>query len=218
MIRINLLPQTRRVVRAAAASSQGSTTPWVVAYLVGMFLWAVLLAGIYIYFGNQLEEQQQANAALEGRITELREKSASLDDIRAKLEASAQLESVVADLNRARLGPTRVLIELSRVLSRDGGPTIDARRLEQLRQENPLAGFNSSWDSRRLWLKSFEEEDRDCTILGTGKTNEDVAEFIRRLTLSEVFATVALQKTESLHDAESGLDLISFELACKVTY
>ena len=72
---------------------------------------------------------------------------------------------------------------------------------------------------RRLWVTHFEEESRQCRMHAVrGRTNEDVAEFLRRLALSELFDQVTLQRTEATQDRESGLELISFELTCQVTY
>jgi type IV pilus assembly protein PilN len=111
-------------------------------------------------------------------------------------------------------------MELSQILSPPpgGGPTIDPEALEEMRRDNPLAGFNRSWDPRRLWLKSFEETDGNCKITGLGRTNEDVAEMLRRLALSELFTGVTLTKTQSTTVAGLGLSLISFELTCQVSY
>lgn len=216
MIRINLLPQSKKQGRAAAPTT-GSPV-WGFVYVIVLFVWTAGLGGIYFLYQGTLEEQQQANNALRARIEQLKQKSARLDEVRAQLERSRQLEQLVADLNRARIGPTRAVMELSKILSPNGGPTIDPQRLEQLRRDNPLAGYNRSWDPRRLWLTSFTEENRDCRIRGNGKTNEDVAEFLRRLALSDLFEEVTLQKTEAVTDAGTNLPFIGFELTCKVRY
>ena len=76
----------------------------------------------------------------------------------------------------------------------------------------PLPG----WDTRRLWLTRFEETDRKCKIAGTGKTNEDVAEFLRRLTISEIFDKVTLQGTGTSTQAD--LPVVTFNLTCEVIY
>lgn len=109
-------------------------------------------------------------------------------------------------------------MELSRVLSIPGGPTINPAELERMRQENPLAGFNESWDVRRLWISRFEEVERDCKITGMGRSNEDVAEFLRRLTLSEIYDGVTLQRTRAATDSDTGLTMVGFDITCKVKY
>lgn len=216
MIRINLLPQAKKAARAP--STPGSVQAWAIVYFVAALLWIIGLVGVYVYYDGVLSEQQSTNQALSMRIDQLRTKSAQLEDIRAEIAKSRELEDLVGELNRARMGPTRVMMELSQILSVEGGPTVDPQELEQLRRVNPLAGFNRSWDPRRLWLVSFEEDSRECRIQGVGKTNEDVAEFLRRLALSEVFERVTLTKTESAVDSETDLTFISFDLTCRVRY
>ena len=218
MIRINLLPQTKRAARASAPAGNGQV--WAAVYFFGTLVFMGVLAVVYFAKDGELEEQQQANAQLRSTIEEIRARSARLEEVQAQIAASRQLEEVVAELNRARTGPTRAMLELSHVLSvgESAGPTIDPAALEELRRTNPLAGYNRSWDARRLWITSFEEESRQCRMTGLGRTNEDVAEFLRRLSLSELFEAVTLQRTEAKTDADSDLPVIGFELTCQVSY
>jgi len=221
MIRVNLLPSSRKTVAAAAAPASaevGSTQLWAAVYGGATVLWLLALIGVYVVFTGRLEEQKAQNDRLSEEIAALDEKSAQLDTLKAELEKSRQLEAVVEELNAARLGPTRVLMELSKILSVDGGPTVDPDELERIRQENPLAGMNKGWDVRRLWLTSFEEADRSVRMTGLGRTNEDVAEFLQRLSLSELFDGVTLEKTEAEVDDDTGLSFIEFTLTAKVTY
>lgn len=216
MIRINLLPQAKKQTRTSAPSGGGQL--WGAVYLIAVVLWGAGLAAIYFVYDGKREEQERQNTALNTQIQALRTKSARLEEVRAALQQSQQLEEVVGELNRARTGPTRVLMELSQVLSTEGGPTIDAQELERRRRDNPHAGFNRSWDVRRLWLATFEEENRNCRMTGEGRTNEDIAEFLQRLSLSELFESVTLTRTEATVDADTQLSLISFELSCRVIY
>lgn len=223
MIRINLLPQAKRGARGAAAGG-GSASGWIVAYFAAALLACVAFALMYFSKRSELDEQLARNAALQRRIEEVTAQSANLDEVRARLERSRQLEQVVAELQRARFGPTRVLMELSRILSAGGGPSVNPQRLEEIRRDNPLAGYNRSWDFRRLWLTGLREEDRRVQIRGSGKTNEDVAEFLRRLSLSESFADVHLERTQAARlevrnaGTTVGIDVIDFELTATVRY
>lgn len=221
MIRINLLPSGRRGAFAAGASATadvGSTPVWVAVYAAGTALWILALVGVYFVFSGRLDEQLAQNRRLEEEVASLDRKSGELVALRAELAASQQLEQVVDELNAARLGPTRLLLELSKILSVDGGPTIDPSELERIREENPLAGMNKGWDVRRLWIDSFEESDRSVRMTGLGRTNEDVAEFLQRLSLSQLFDDVTLEKTEAETDDDTGLVFIEFTLSAKVTY
>lgn len=213
MIRINLLPAAKRT-----AAASGTMQLWGAGYLVALFAWGVLLFFVYMSTNSKLEEQRAANAELEREIAQVKQKSANIGEVEAKLAKSRQLEEVVGKLQTARQGPARVLMELSKLLSEGGGPTVSPERLAALRRDNPLAGFNPGWDPRRLWLTSFTEQNRQCTIRGFGKTNEDVAEFLRRLNLSNLFEKVSLTATASSLERGSTTPVVSFDLSCQVRY
>ena len=223
MIRVNLLPsdkkkRARRVAPTALPTGDLSLATWGMVYGGAIALWLVVLSAMYFVQSSELETVVQENKTLEARRDELQGKTRGLADVEARLEKSRRLEKVVQELERARRGPTRAVMELSRVLSSPGGPTINSAELERMRQENPLAGFNESWDVRRLWITRFEEIDRECKIAGMGRSNEDVAEFLRRLTLSEIYDGVTLQRTRAASDPDTGLQMVGFDVTCKVKY
>lgn len=223
MIRINLLPtdkkkRARRVAPSPLPGGDLSMGTWGILYAAAIAIWLVVLGALYFSQSGQMEEIAQENKTLEARRNELKAKTKGLADVEAQLEKSQRLEKVVQELERARRGPTRAVMELSRVLSSPGGPTINPAELERMRQENPLAGFNESWDVRRLWISRFEEIERDCKITGMGRSNEDVAEFLRRLTLSEIYEGVTLQRTRAANDSDTGLQMVGFDITCKVKY
>jgi type IV pilus assembly protein PilN len=215
MIRINLL---RKQAKPAGGDTVGTPTAWFIGYAVASGTLMVALLFLYISYASDRDAQLAQNRQLESEITSIERQSANLDAVQAQLEQSRALETVVSDLQRARFGPTRVMMELAHILSEAGGPSIDPRRLEEIQRNNPLAGYNAGWDQHRLWLTSFAEEQRHVEIQGAGRTNEDVAEFLRRLTLSDLFTSVTLTKTEAAQDEASHLDVIEFELAATVNY
>lgn len=218
MIRINLLSAARKQTKAASGPSNITSTAWFIGYAVAAGLMMVVLLFVYMSYQSERDAQIAQNQQLETEIVGVERQSANLDQVQAQLDQSRALETVVNDLQRARFGPTRVMMELARILSASGGPTIDPRRLEEIQRANPLAGYNAGWDQHRLWLTSFQEEARHVQIHGAGRTNEDVAEFLRRLTLSDLFGSVTLTKTEAAQDEATHLDVINFELAASVNY
>jgi type IV pilus assembly protein PilN len=223
MIRINLLPsdkkkRTRRMAPSPMPTGDLNLGTWGLVYGGAIAVWLVVLGVLYFAQSGEMDEIAQENTTLEARRDELTRKTKGLAEVEGRLEKSRRLEKVVQDLERARRGPTRAVMELSRVLSSPGGPTINPAELERMRQENPLAGFNESWDVRRLWISRFEEVERDCKITGMGRSNEDVAEFLRRLTLSEIYDGVTLQRTRAATDTETGLTMVGFDITCKVKY
>ncbi|QQR89187.1 MAG: PilN domain-containing protein [Myxococcales bacterium] len=215
MIRINLLPQA---VRATSAGASGQA--WAVVYGAVAAVWCIVLLVVYLIGNNELEELETRNNDLSQKIDTLKQQSADLETLKEKLAKSQELEEVVDGLQRARLGPTNIMLELSRILSHGGGPTVDKEVLEKMREENPLAGYSPKWDGRRLWLTGFSEEDRECTLRGLGKTNEDIAEFLRRLAISEFFEEVTLQKSQMDRSSNSknDVDMIGFTVTCRVKY
>lgn len=213
MIRINLLPEAKR-----AASTGGGTQLWGVIYLLAAFAWGVVLFLVYLNYNTILEEQQAKNTELQAQITQLKDRVKGIGEIEAQLAKSRQLEEVVGGLQSARQGPARMLMELSKILSEAGGPTISPEKLDELRRDNPMLIFNPGWDIRRLWLVSFTEKAHECEMAGFGKTNEDVAEFLRRLNISELFQEVTLEKTSSASDPDTKLPVVAFSLTCKVQY
>lgn len=217
MIRINLLPGARKAA-GRGASAGGGTQGWIIGYVVAAIICVVVLVFVYVGKSRELNEQLAQNRSLRTEIEDLEAQSANIDQVRADLEQSRTLETVVSDLQRARYGPTAALMELSHILSAGGGPTVDPQRLEEIRRQNPLAAYNTAWDPRRLWVTEFTEDDRDCTIRGIGKTNEDVAEFLRRLTLSDKFEHIELIKTEGVEEHDTHVAVIGFELTCRVIY
>ncbi len=223
MIRINLLPtdkkkRARRAAPSPLPTGDLSLGTWGAVYGGAIAVWFVVLGILYFSQSGQLETAAQENKTLEARRDQLQGKTKGLADVEGRLETSRRLEKVVQELERARRGPTRAVMELSRVLSSPGGPTINPAELERMREDNPLAGFNESWDVRRLWLSRFEEVERECKITGMGRSNEDVAEFLRRLTLSEIYDGVTLQRTRAASDPATGLQVVGFDITCKVKY
>jgi type IV pilus assembly protein PilN len=223
MIRINLLPtdkkkRARRMAPSPLPQGDFSLGTWGAIYGGAIAVWLLVLGIFYITQSGKIEVIAQENKTLEARRDELKSKTKGLAEVEESLEKSRRLEKVVQELERARRGPTRAVMELSKVLSSPGGPTINPAELERMREENPLAGYNESWDVRRLWLTRFEEVDRECKIIGMGRSNEDVAEFLRRLTLSEIYEAVTLQRTRAANDPDTGLQMVGFDITCKVKY
>jgi type IV pilus assembly protein PilN len=216
MIRINLLPDARHARHGAVS---GDTTVWTAIYLVS----AVALAGSLTLFhlgrSSELDERQRANAEIQSQIDALQRQTSEMASLQAQLDESDRVRGIIEELQRRRTGPARVLLELRNILSDGRGPTIDAARLEALRRDNPNAGFDPAWDVRRLSIVRFTEEQGSCAISGTARTNKDVAEFLRRLTLSNLFEEAILARTEIAQSiGPDGKPLINFELSCRVSY
>ena len=212
MIRINLLPAKR-----VAAPQGGSVQVWGYLYGAASVVWCIALAFVYFSLLSDRDQALAQNAEIERQITKVKEQSGNLEQLNKQLEQSQQLEAVVKGLQDARQGPARMLLELSSILTPGRGPSIDPAKLEEIRRSNPEAGITVGWDTRRLWITGFEENKRNCRIIGEGRNNEDIAEFLRRLALSRVFDDVVLVRT-GLPRGGPAAGAVAFELTCKVRY
>jgi Tfp pilus assembly protein PilN len=214
MIRINLIPRAKR------QTSEGvGVQVWGVTYLVCAVIWGLALAFVYFSLNSELEQQLAANDELGRQIKKVKAESGNIEDLNKELEKSRKLGDVVKGLLDARQGPARMLLELSAILSPGRGPNVDTKRLEEQRKINPEAGFSPGWDPHRLWITGFVEESRGCRITGVARNNEDIAEFLRRLTLSQLFENVVLVRTgDAKVSASSDTPGVGFELTCKVRY
>ena len=212
MIRINLMAQKRRADRA-----EGSQV-WLAVVMVVMLAEVAALFVFHGFKNEELSEQRQKNAALTAQIDQSKNTVANHEEVRKKLAQLRAREEAIGKLQTARTGPTAILLELARLLTPGRGPSVDPDRLSQLRRDNPLAVFNPSWDSRRLWLTKFVEQSRKLRIEGFAQDGEDVSELARRMNLSSYFADVRLLPAVRQVDSTTHMEVVSFALEAKVKY
>jgi type IV pilus assembly protein PilN len=213
LIRINLLPQKREAKRGAEADQR-----WLLVVLGVVVAEIVLLFLVHQVKRDELAKQVRKNAELSTQIEQIKKTVANHAEVKAQLETLRAREDAIQKLQQARSGPTAVLLELSRVLTSGHGPTIDPDVLAQLRRDNPTAVYNPGWDAKRLWLTSFQENDRLVKIEGLARDGDDVSELARRLNLSTYFADIKLLPANRTTDSESKLEVIGFQLQAKMRY
>ncbi|HET7539118.1 MAG TPA: PilN domain-containing protein [Polyangiaceae bacterium] len=212
MIRINLMGQKRRAERAEGAQL------WLVVVMVLMLAEVAALFVFHSFKNEELKEQSQKNAALNAQIEQSKSTVANHEEVLKKLVALRAREEAIGKLQTARTGPTAILLELARLLTPGRGPSVDPDRLTQLRRDNPLAVFNPSWDSRRLWLVKYVEQSRKLHLEGFAQDGEDVSELARRMNLSSYFADVRLLPAARQVDGTTHMEVVSFALEAKVKY
>ena len=212
MIRVNLLPHAAER-RATPEASQA----W-----LGLVVLIVMLevAGLFFFHAtkeDELEEVTAEVAEIQTQITEITARVQNHEKIKGELAIYRAREEAIAKLQAGRKGPTAVLLELGRILTPNKGPTVDQAKAEKLRQENPLAVINPSWDTKRLWLTDYTEEARSVQIKGVARDASDVSEFAQRLRLSQYFEAVELKKGGGIKTQDKA-ELVDFALAVKVKY
>src|SRR5207344_197072 len=85
MVRINLLPNSRKQSRASSGGGDGSNTPWIIAYIAAAFVTVLVCALLYFNGTSALDEQRAQNTALQAEITTMEGQSANIDAVRAQL-------------------------------------------------------------------------------------------------------------------------------------
>jgi type IV pilus assembly protein PilN len=212
MIRINLMPEKRR----AQPSEKGQL--WLVAVLG---LLALEMVGCFLLYSQKQHElmaQRSKNRQLEAEITQSKATVSNHQEVMNQLATLRAREEAIKELQKARSGPTAMLLEVAKLLTPGRGPSVAPERLSQIRRENPLALSNSSWDVRRLWLRKFVEQNRTVRLEGSARDGEDVSELARRMALSDYFYDVKLLPAKKTQDADTKLEIVAFQLEARVRY
>ncbi len=225
MIRVNLLPGKRENRRAAQAgggssaitASDGSST-WLL-FVLGALL-ATVLVCVFLWTAKlrDLGKVENKNKELQASIDGIKAQISDHPRIKGRLKELKDREDAIDKLQSARTGPTSAMMELSHILSPGRGPSMDNARVEQLRRENPSSLPNPNWDTRRLWLSQYAEQNREVRIAGLARDGEDVSEFLRRMTMSEYFYDVKLLPASKSMDAVTKIEVVKFQLSAKARY
>jgi type IV pilus assembly protein PilN len=221
MIRVNLLPQKKQARRGGATAEtdgEGGSQLWLAVVLGALLVEVIALLFVYKTKNDQLAAVTKKNKEIQDTTEEIGRQMANHEQMKAQLKALRDREDAIQKLQAARTGPTSALLELSKMLTPGRGPTVDRDKLEQLKRDNPIAVPNANWDTRRLWLVRYEEDQRNVKLSGMARDGEDVSEFLRRLTLSEFFSEVKLLPATKAMDTTSKIELVKFEMSAKAKY
>ena len=213
MIRINLIPG-KKPKRAEAGQRH-------LVYMgVGLLVGLGGIVMFHVQTSNTLDQLRHENSALEGDIARLKQELGDYDKVKAQREELLKQRKTIQSLDSNRTGPVFLLRELSEVLTPGKGPTFDGVAYQENLLRDPNAGFNASWDTHRVWLEAFDEDHKKVKIKGAAKSNEDVAEFLKRLNLSVFFADVAPESTNqvTVGGAGSTVKYVTFNLSASVIY
>lgn len=215
LVRINLLPTNKSAGTSSAEKGQG----WLIAVMV---LLALEVIGALIFYSIKQEELdglKLETSNIQGQIKLSKEKVQDHPVVKQKLEVLRAREEAIAKLQTARSGPTAVVLEIARLMTPGRGPSVTPEQLAKVQSDNPLAMYNASWDSRRLWLSDFVEEARTVKLRGVARDGEDVSELARRMNLSAYFFDVKLLPAKRQAQTGAGdFEWVVFELEARVRY
>jgi len=211
MIRINLLP-----VKAARRRESGQRQ-----VLFGAVVILAALAGVVLFHGwaaAQLTQQQRNLQRVRGEIEQLKKDVGDYDDIKRQRDDLHRQKEAIKKLESARKGPVYLMRELSDILTKGKGPTFDKAQYEETLRRDPNAGINQGWEPKRAWIISYAEKGGQVSIKGGAKSDEDVAEFLKRLKLSAFFSDVYWQQTQPQVDTKANVSFVTFDVSCRVNY
>jgi type IV pilus assembly protein PilN len=215
MIRINLLA-ARKAKRRDAGDRQ-------LAFMGGAVLLAAAgMAVAYASTQSELGGVQRDNAAVTAEIARFKVELGDYDKVKEQRQDLLKQRKTIQALQAGRTGPLYLMREMSEILTPSKGPTFDHVSYEDRLRRDPNVGFNTSWDTRRVWLDSFDETQGKVHIKGSAKSNEDVAELLKRLQLSVFFSDVAPESTTQVNETTGtggpSVKHVTFNLTAKVTY
>jgi len=211
MIRINLLP-----VKAAKRREQGQRE-----IVLGGILLSTVVAAIVIFHGTQLSainQMRAANRQTSTEIAKLKQEVGDYDLIKGQREDLLRQRDAIKRLQANRAGPVWLMRELSDILTKGKGPTFNKEFYEEQLKRDPNAGFNPNWEPKRVWLLSYDEKAHAVKIHGGAKSDEDVAEFLKRLKQSAFFSDVYWQQTQPQVDSKLNVSYVAFDVTCRVNY
>ena len=209
MIRINLLP-----IRKAKRAELSRFYLLLMGVTVMLALASVVLSQVLA--NRELDEVKARNTILTTDVARLKQEIGDYDKVRAQREELLRQRKTIQALDAGRNGPVYLLREMSEILSPGKGPTFDRVTYEETLRRDPNAGFNASWDPRRVWMEAYSEEQKHVRMRGAAKSNEDVAEFLKRLNSSVFFSDVNLDSTSQVSGRT--VKFVNFGLSANVIY
>jgi type IV pilus assembly protein PilN len=220
MIRVNLLPGSKREARRTAAprSSIGGESSWLFLVLGTLVLHALILIGLYVMKNNELTKVTTTNKGIQSNIDAIKTQIQDHPRIKDRLKQFGEREDAINKLQAARVGPTAAVMEISHILTQGRGPSIESAKLDRLRRENPGSLPNLAWDTKRVWVTGYQENNRDVKIVGLARDGEDVSEFIKRLAISDFFGDVKLLPGSKQKDGTSQIEVVKFQVNVKARY
>lgn len=213
MIRVNLLPRKKE-----ARHPTGDSQLWLGVLLGALVIEILGLFFFHNHMQHTLVSAKDDNQKIQNQIDDIKRTTANHAEIKQQLADLREREEAIQKLQSARTGPTSALLEISRILTTGRGPTVERDKIEQLKRDNPASVPNPNWDPRRLWLTKYVELDRSVKFEGLARDGEDVAELLRRLSLSEYFYEVKPLPATEVADKDSKINLKQFAISAKVRY
>ncbi len=201
MIRINLLP-----VREAKKRESGKQMLLLFVVLV------IAEVGVFFYWSSSKDDELASlvgkNGGLAAEVKKLEALAATGKKAEAEKVELERQKQVLDSIVEGQTGPVKMLDELSLMLSPVEDPAL---KLAQKKR-----GWNPDWDPKRLWIKTFVENNRIVKMTGYARSNDDLAEFLHRLSSARHFTEVRLNFSAAVQ--EQGMKTVQFDIDMLALY
>lgn len=167
MIRINLLSVKETEQALGRRQQRAMAILGVLVLALCMIVPFMMQRGRLATLNRDVDEVQRDVTRFNQQVKEVEDLAKLKDEYTAKLQ-------VIRDLHDKRVGPARVLADLSAAVP------------------------------EKLWVTDFNEVGGGVTILGVALDNETVANFMRQLAASPYFVNVDLDESRNLADVKGG--------------
>jgi len=211
MIKINLLP-----VKAAKRREAGQRQ-----VLIGVVAFTLALVGVIVFHtaaSSKINDMRSHNQQLSAAIAKLKAEIGDYELVKAQRDELIRQRDAIKKLQANRSGPVFMMRELSDLLTSGKGPTYNKEAYEEQIRRDPSSGFKPSWDPKRVWILGYDEKAHMVTMKGAAKSDEDVAEFLKRLKQSAFFTDVYWKQTTPMFDSKLNVAYVNFDVTCKVNY
>jgi Tfp pilus assembly protein PilN len=225
MIKINLLPQKRAKMRAAAGTPNASADLGTKQFAVGMG--ALAAAALVVFFvvdkprRDKVKNLQASMTELQVQINEKKKQLVGYEEMKKAKADAEQRAQAITRLMQAKVVPAHVLHELGEILTQNRLPAMT----EDMRKKvgngpgsDPNKRFQLDWDPTKVWLSGFSDKDGVFKLEGGAQSESDVTQLSKRLAASVYFLEVTPTGGERVVDRERGINYYRFTITGKVAY
>ena len=181
MMRINLLPikAARRVGSAKTELAAAIGAVGVVA--LALFVWSSSVDG-------RVDAAEQKVNRVKAQLEELKQEEVRIEEFKKKADTLEKKIKVIEKLEKARVGPARMLDDLATILT----------------------------EQRKVWLASATTDGSTLTLEGGAMDNENVSEF--QIALSRQSKFFKKPKLKFVEEREDKVMYLRWKIVCKVDF
>ena len=226
MIKINLLPQKRAKLRAAAGGpASASADAGAKQFALG--IGALAAAAVVVFFvvdkprRDKIASYEKAMVDLGSQIAEKRKQLVGYEEMKKAKADAEQRAGAITRLMAAKVVPAHVLHELGEILTQNRLPAMT----EDMRKKvgngpgsDPNKRFQLDWDPTKVWLSGYTDTGGVFKLEGGAQSESDVTQLSKRLAASVYFLDVTPAGGERVVDRERGLNYYRFTITGRIAY